>query len=367
VPKAIAIESFALISPLGANPEETWRAIHAGRRLADRGIISEPTFNQIASDVPSEIKNLDRSIVLAWAACTQAISRAGWRQDQLRDPDTALFMATSKGPVLAVLSGCEVLHKSGPAGLSEQLAEEIALGPGAAGTLVAWALGVGGPIHTSVAACAGSLAAVHLACRALMTGQCRRAIIAATDASVHPMFENSFNNLGVLPSPAADARRYCEPFTAGGGGFFITEGAAALCLSLSENPRLRVEKTWLGGDATHLIATDPAGRSLSRGLKFCSQGFGVDFVHAHATGTEHDKFELAAIQRICGTQVNVFSHKFWMGHTLGASGLMALVLSAMCHLQGATLGGAKLDAKTRSITVAQGFGGHIGVCALASG
>ena len=364
---AVAIESLALISPLGAGTEETWDAIRAGRRLSDRGVISDELFNQFITDAPVGLKSLDRSIIFAWAACQQAASRAGWGSDQLRDPDTALFMATSKGPILAVLSGCEALQKTGPMELSQELAAQIAMGPAAAGFFIARELGIKGSIHTGVAACAGSLSAVHLACRALTTGQCRRAIIVATDASVHPIFESSFNNLGVFPAPATDGRRYCQPFSPAGEGFFITEGAAALCLSFCETSQLRVEKTWLGGDATHLVATDPNACSLSRGIRCCNQGGNVDFVHAHATGTEHDRQELAAIRKICGSDVKVFSHKYWLGHTLGASGLMALALSAMCHLHGVTLCGARLGPAARSLTIAQGFGGHIGVCALLSG
>jgi 3-oxoacyl-(acyl-carrier-protein) synthase len=367
VRKIVAIESVALISPLGETIEAAWEAIRAGRRLADRGVISDQIYKKITADAPSTLDQMDRSIVLAWGACRQAIAVAGWTADLVCDPDTALFIATSKGPILAVLAGCEVLHNNGPAALPQRLATQIALGPAATGLLVAEALGMKGFVHTSVAACAGSLAAVHLAHRALATNQCRRAIIAATAASVHPFFEQSFKNLGVWPAPAPDGRRYCEPFATSGGGFFITEGAAAMCLSISSgNPQVGIEKTWLGADSKNLIATDPIGLSLSRGIKFCAGEDHVDFVHAHATGTQHDRQELAVIRKICGPEVKVFSHKFWLGHLLGASGLAALALSAMCHWRNSTPGGETLRKDSRSITIAQGFGGHIGVCALAA-
>jgi hypothetical protein len=62
--------------------------------------------------------------------------------------------------------------------------------------------------------------------------------------------------------------------------------------------------------------------------------------------------------------VAVFSHKKWLGHSLGAAGLVAVVVSAMCHLHRRTPDGNAVGAAGRSVTIAQGFGGHVGVVGL---
>ena len=87
------------------------------------------------------------------------------------------------------------------------------------------------------------------------------------------------------------------------------------------------------------------------------------FVHAHATGTAHDRYERAAIRAVAGPTVPIFSHKRWLGHSLGAAGLLSVALSALCHRRGLLPGGEAFTGN-HSITVAQGFGGHIGVVGL---
>ena len=88
------------------------------------------------------------------------------------------------------------------------------------------------------------------------------------------------------------------------------------------------------------------------------------FVHAHATGTAHDAYELRAIRAACGNQADVFSHKGWLGHSLGAAGLVSVVLSAQCHARGQTLTGVPVPPGSASLTIAQGFGGHVAIVRL---
>jgi 3-oxoacyl-(acyl-carrier-protein) synthase len=128
-----------------------------------------------------------------------------------------------------------------------------------------------------------------------------------------------------------------------------------------------LEHTWIGSDSTGLIAIDESTDSLRHGLTACLLGGGSEapaFVHAHATGTAHDAYELAAIRAACGQSPEVFSHKAFLGHTLGAAGLVSLVLSAQCHAHRTTLLGTPISPDATSLTIAQGFGGHIALARL---
>ena len=386
---------MAAVTPLGDTAATLWSAIQADRQLCDRGVISDALFMTLRKQaqnhaaamgfaypaVPSlasagskgaaQAQNgpqqhsefADRSIELGTMACMQALANAGWSADVCSRADTALFVATSKGPILRLLEAC-AMQRSGKS-LPTDLAWHVALGPAALQTVLAGIINPGGPVQTHIAACAGSLIGVQRAWNAIRRGECKRAIVVASDASIHPLFEHSFENLGVFAKRDNIGRRYCRPFDPSGGGFFISEAAAAICLEAGDGENVEVENCWLGADATHLLAIDPTGASLERGLRACAAERKVTFIQAHAAGTQHDRVEWAAITRVCGREAAVFSHKHWLGHCLGASGLLGLVISAMCH-QHATLPlGPAISRPARSITISQGFGGHIGMCVLA--
>src|SRR6266480_4457427 len=65
----------------------------------------------------------------------------------------------------------------------------------------------------------------------------------------------------------------------------------------------------------------------------------VDLVHAHGTGTvQNDEVELAVIEKciatVGGRRPILYSHKGALGHTLGAAGVVSVVLNCICHRKG---------------------------------
>jgi 3-oxoacyl-(acyl-carrier-protein) synthase len=112
----------------------------------------------------------------------------------------------------------------------------------------------------------------------------------------------------------------------------------------------------------------------------------IDFVHAHGTATEaNDPIELAAIESIVpeGNRVPLYSHKGALGHSLGAAGLISVVINCMSHERGIVPPNVRtthplptsrvvIDRQPlhrpirRSIAVAAGFGGAIAAVSLVS-
>ncbi|MGC8561059.1 MAG: beta-ketoacyl synthase N-terminal-like domain-containing protein [Phycisphaerae bacterium] len=350
------LTACALMTPLGNTPEDNWQKMAIEGAALNRSMLI-PGVDQAIRNCFSgspEVEKFDRVIKIAMLAAADALAQT----DQPRiSGDDALFIATSKGPILTLLGALKNPLNVGPVA-----AEQIALGPGAVGIYLQRFLGTADINHTSVAACAGSLAAVHRAHHALRAGRHRRAIVVAADSSIHPLFDSSFARLGILAPRDEFGNCECRPFDPAGKGFFITEAAAAVILERSQSGVIRLEKTWIGGDATDLLATDPGARSLRKAIRHLAAGKPIDFVHAHATGTRHDAYELSAIAEIKPRYV--FSHKRFLGHSLGASGLVGLVLSAMCHRHQMTIMGDSLTQESASLTLAQGFGGHIGAVRL---
>ena len=64
----------------------------------------------------------------------------------------------------------------------------------------------------------------------------------------------------------------------------------------------------------------------------------IDVIHAHGTGTVlNDQLEFDAIDSVSeafGTKPIVYSHKGMLGHSLGASGLVSIVLATEAHRVG---------------------------------
>lgn len=332
-------------------------AAHAGQWTPPR-----QTFLR-ADDVATAVPRDDRSVRLALQAAAEALD-GHWTDAVLQDSSTGLFVGTSKGPIGSWLAACAGLRAGGT--MERQLAAQIAGGVGNVAGALRDLLGMRGMVHTSIAACASGLFALHRAAWALASEECDRALVVASDASLHPLFEASFATMGVLAPLESDGRRYCRPFDPRGRGFFLSEGAAAVLLERPSVSRREVmlDRIWVGADGTHLLAIDPATQSLRYGLAQAAGGGAVAFVHAHATGTAHDQHELAAIRGVLGDAPHVFSSKGSLGHTLGAAGLISLVLSVRAHHNARTPDGAQVPAGGRSVTVAQGFGGHIALAAL---
>jgi 3-oxoacyl-[acyl-carrier-protein] synthase II len=347
----VAITACSLLTPFDtpASPDATWTALRAGKRLAARTAVDDQLLRGPTT--------LDRSIRMALAVAEKVLTQA-----EIENPPFALFCGTSKGPVLTLLAALERRRHGEP--LLPEQARHVQLGVGAMGACLAEHLGLDGPVHTSVAACASGMFALHRAAGALRRGECRRALVVAADASLHPLFEASFARLGVLAPREADGSRRCDPFGEAGRGFFLSEAAAALMLEPAETahqPPALLDATWIGADGTGLIAVDPGTATLRAGLSRLAAE-DIAFVHAHATGTAHDRFELAAIQTALPAlaREQIFSHKGALGHTLGAAGLVSVALSVLAHRHGVTPTGFAVRAGARSLTLAQGLGGHIG-------
>jgi 3-oxoacyl-(acyl-carrier-protein) synthase len=356
VTSPLAITASALLTPLDAPADvSTWDAIAAGHSVTTQTAVADPLLDPDVS--------LDRSLRLALAVGRRAL--AG------RSPaPTGLFCGTSKGPIGTFLAAAELARRNEP--LPPAIARQVALGVGAMGAVCADRLRDAlqpTQVHTSVAACSSGLHALHRAAAAVRRGECPRALVLAADASLHPLFQASFHRLGVLAPADAQGVRRCDPFGPRGEGFFLVEAAAALLLERtpSSPPLAWLEDSAVAADATGLIAIDPAADTLRHTLAAVSPPASpVAFVHAHATGTAHDAYELSAIRAAVGPDVPVFSHKQFLGHSLGAAGLVSAALSVACHRHRRTLTGHPLPADACSLTIAQGFGGHIALLRLRS-
>ncbi len=354
-PNPILIQGTGLLTPLGATTNQTWQSLLDGRFINDHSR-SAGEFNTKSP----------RVIQMAQQAANQALAEANWD----RNDDYATVIGTSKG---SMANSAYIAGGPDPAGLAD-IAAHLAK--------------TGGPRLTISAACASGLIALIRAAMIIHSGEATRVLVVASEASVHPLFLGSFKRLGVLPPPEIGCRPFCQTRR----GFLMSEAAVAVCLeagSTSRNPdsspQVALESFALGADATHLTASDPSGRVLEHLINKVAQNRPIDLIHAHGTGTvANDAIELAAIERALAASPlmpALYSHKGALGHSLGAAGLVAVVLNILAHQQGivppnvqthhplpatrVTISQSPTHRRiNRSIVLAAGFGGSSAAVSL---
>ena len=367
------ITGVGLVTPLGRTAADTWRALLDGRHIADHTRLE-----------PSGWPDLPRVSALAVEAATEAVRQAGWCDGR----PTAVVASTSKGPVEDWLrppaatsdniSGGGLApdlhrHGYGMATVSAAVAEHLRLGDG--------------PRLTLSAACAGGLQALARAVLLIRAGEAERVLVVAAEASVLPMFVGSFARLGVLVPPG----ELCRPFDVNRQGFLMSEAASAVCIEAGSaagatRSLVAIDRVAFGGDASHLVAVDRDGAKLRRLVANVTAGDVIDLVHAHGTGTEmNDAAELAAFSATLndgGAGTTLYSHKGGLGHSLGASGLVSVVLSCLAHRHGQVppnvntrapmttamqISSVAVSRPIRaSLAIAAGFGGGVAVARLST-
>lgn len=349
------ITGIGLITPLGRTAAENWDALLSGRYITDH------------SKIPLETcETIPRVSQLAIRAAREALgSKANWSNDQ----ETALVVGTSKGPVEDWLKP--------PSRLSD-LKGPVDFGLAGLATGLAHNLGLIGPRLTVSAACASGLHALIRGTMLIGSGEARRVLVVASEASIHPLFLASFARLGVLPAAGAG----CRPFDRERDGFLMSEAAAAVCLEAADGAGefVAIERFALGADASHLTSSDPDAIALGRILNCLVADRPVDLIHAQGTGTVmNDAVELATIERVFRNgpgQSSLYSHKGALGHSLGAAGLVSVVINVMCHQKGIVPPNVRttrpipmenvilkqsctMRQVRRSVAIAAGFGGPI--------
>ena len=361
------IAGTSLITPLGLTADETWNALLSGAFLPKGGRIP------ISTSTTSP-----RAVELGMLAATGAVGHVD--PDLLRRPDAALVVGTSKG---SIDPWTDAIGES-------PTNRAIALNPAGLGDIAA-AVGhshrMTGPRLTVSAACASGLVALVRAAMLVRSGEVKRVLVVAAESSFSPVLMASYRRMGVV----ADDETGCRPFDRGRRGFVVAEAAAAVLLEAATpeeaSGQVRIDAYALGGDATHLTGADPDGSLLRDLLSRVIANGPVDFVHAHGTGTVlNDPVELAAIESSLpgDDRVPVYSHKAALGHTLGAAGLVSVVLSTLMHRHGTVPPNVRTPdpipsrrsiiasditrrRMTRSVALAAGFGGATAAVTLASG
>lgn len=197
-------------------------------------------------------------------------------------------------------------------------------------------------------ACASALFALDLAVRLVRCGAQRAVLVAGVSACTPCMVDS----LGVVRALGSSPSR---PFDLDRDGITIGEGAGAVLVEPFATARERGSRTCV--ELAAVVATvrgRSAAASDSDAVAAClgqalgeARASGVDYVHAHATGTpQGDQAELEAlgqvVSRLRDDPVPVSSHKGALGHLLHASALPGLAVGIEAVRRGRAPGNVNL-------------------------
>ncbi len=248
----------------------------------------------------------------------QAVAAAGWSADDRKN--AALVVATSRGNAAGWLGPWPGRRPFRLMAASNTIHSE----PASAITIE---LGILGPNHVLASGCSAGLDALGIAMMMLRAGLCERALAVAVDLPLVPMLLDNYAASGLLSSAPL-----LDPYHPQTSGFLPGEGAAAMALeNAPQEGRMQLLHYACNSDGV-----DPVGIPANGGRTpdlFDSMREMIPAISAvcpHATGTAVQRAaDPAWLKRTFGMQIpSLHLLKPFIGHTIGASGLIESVILA---------------------------------------
>lgn len=302
----LSILSDSIVSPLGIGSEVNFRNVQQNKS----GIAT--LENSAFSDKPFTTSYIQNHIQLA--ACTrfesltiQSVQDALVKSNQQLDlTKTAFVLSTTKGNI-------ELLGKKS--------ADNKDLLLHTAANKIAKHIGIPKSFVVSNA-CASGVVAVMLGKQLLEGGSFKHIVITGTDV-LSQFVVSGFQSLFALSDEP------CKPFDSNRKGLNLGEASATLILSTEHKSDYTILGAAATNDANHISGPSRTGEELSAAIRQAiSSDRAIDFISAHGTATVYnDEMETKAFHHANVSEIPVNSLKGYFGHTLGAAGLVEIIMS----------------------------------------
>ena len=305
----VSVLADNVISPLGGTSEENYQAVKEGMSAirAYAPMTAGIPNGFVASLLSSDFEEL------AFRSAQKAIDASGINVSSTR---TVFILSSTKGAI-------EKLGQT----------DDDKLYLGNIAQRIATRLGIQLSPIVVCNACISGLAAMILASRLLVSKKYDYAVVCGADCPGRFII-SGFQSLNAMSAFS------CQPFDIERQGLNLGEAAATVVLgreittkSVNNGCRRQVWQIghgYIKNDAYHISAPSKTAEGLYEALQETMNGIdkrNIAFINAHGTATLfNDQMEAIAIHRAELQDIPVNALKGYVGHTLGAAGIMETIL-----------------------------------------
>ena len=293
-----------------------------------------------------DLRKLDPFTMWALVATDEALRDAAIDPSTIA-PETRERYGCILGTGIGGITGIEEQHhgliEKGPRRVSPHFVPKIMAN--AVSGQVAIRHGLLGTCFTTSSACASAGHAMGMAWRAIQYGDADLVVTGGSESATTPMSLAGFANMKALSSRNDDPAAASRPFDKDRDGFVMGEGCGILVFEELEHARRRGARIYAEvkgygstDDGHHITAPEESGRGPARAMREALRHAGlapesVQYINAHGTSTPYnDAIETRALKLAFGEHAKslaISSTKSMIGHLLGASAAVELVVTAM--------------------------------------
>ena len=323
----VYITGVGLVTSAGCGVSRAREVIrNGGRRIRPLSLFPVSPDNRLpvgeAHEFP-ETGGIPRTHRLALTAAREAMASCTEIPDAIVMGVTTGGMLTTERCLKAGDADPEAFTYHSPSSVTEYIALE---------------LGCHGPVITLSTACSSSAVAIKIALEILRAGRAGTVLVGGAD-SLSRLTYHGFRALQLIDPQGA------RPFDKYRQGMSVAEGAAVLVLTASEvvpdNAIAEILGAGLSCDAYHPSAPHPNGAGAIQAMQAALQDAhisleDIDYINLHGTGTvDNDRSEARALNALFLDKKPLLSSvKGAFGHSLGASGAMEAIVSALAVSEG---------------------------------
>ena len=353
--RRVVVTGLGAVTSLSCQVEDLWKRVLAGESGIHKIKLFDTTGHKVhfGGDVYDwtpgdymslkDAKRIDRFTQFAMVAGIDAVRDSGIDFKTIDPFRAGVILGSGIGGLHEIETQVERLLHKGPDKVSAFTIPKLMLN--AASGQISIEFGLRGPNYAVATACASATNAIGDAFKCIQYDEADVMVTGGSEAAITPMGISGFANMRALSERNEEPTRASRPFDRERDGFVLAEGAGMLVFEELEHARSRGARIYaevLGygasADAGHITQPDEAGIGAARAMKRAlddaevSPEF-VTYINAHGTSTPlGDQAETAAIKKVFGEHardISISSTKSQLGHSLGASGGIELLLSIL--------------------------------------